>query len=271
MKLIKSFVLILALATILISVLFNAVAALGEQSKSVVGSDMYPTFFKVYSKDGRESLTATCNPIQPYPPVNQISCKFINVRFQPPDLQKIVFPPTVEDLIKADPSLKNEDPQKIKKELEKGMEKAKQDICSSPEERKAIEKRIHNPVIGPKRKKYYQQLIASCAYKDPSEFFKILYDIERKTCNLWVDEFTLEFIRVRDGQWLYKQEKPGFLSKVLKIYELTGNGVLWTLSETRVPTEGAKEKPKQTVWRWDHYKDYELPCDFVSHSMVQHQ
>lgn len=102
---------------------------------------------------------------------------------------------------------------------------------------------MRDPEIGPKRKSYFQQLIAACSDKDLTLFFQRMMDLQRRTCDLWVDQFTLEFKKVREGQWLYRQETPGLLSKVLKVYELTGDGLLWTLSETRVPTEGAEEKP----------------------------
>lgn len=129
--------------------------------------------------------------------------------------------------------------------------------------------KLREPQTGPKRKAYYQQLLAACSDKDPSVLFRRMLDLERRTCGLWVDHFTLEFRKVREGQWLYRQETPGLLSKVLKVYELTGDGLLWTLSETRVPTEGAEEKPAQTVWSWKNVTEYELPCEFMSHGLIQ--
>jgi hypothetical protein len=96
-----------------------------------------------------------------------------------------------------------------------------------------------------------------------------MLDLERQTCGLWVDHFTLEFKKIREGQWLFRQETPGLLSKVLKVYELTGNGLLWTLSETRVPTDDTEEKPTQTVWNRANFSEYELPCEFISHNLIQ--
>ena len=116
-----------------------------------------------------------------------------------------------------------------------------------------MEAKIRDPGIGPKRRNYYEQLIEACADQDPMTFFQRFDDLDRRTCGLWVDQFTLEFKRVKAGQWLYRQEIPGLLSKTLKIYELTVDAVsssLWTLSETRVPMQGAKEKPVKTVWSW---------------------
>jgi hypothetical protein len=128
---------------------------------------------------------------------------------------------------------------------------------------------MRDPEIGPKRKSYFQQLIVACSDKDPTVFFRRMLDLEQRTCSLWVDHFMLEFKKVKEGQWLYRQERPGLLSKVLKVYELTGTGGLWTLSETRVPTEGSEEKPTRTVWSWENYSEYELPCEFISHTLVQ--
>ena len=92
---------------------------------------------------------------------------------------------------------------------------------------------------------------------------------EQKTCDLYVDNFTLEFKKIKEGHWLHTQEKPGGLSKVVKMYELTGSGYQWDLTETRIPTKGAKEEPNQTFWSWKNVTmHYELPCDFISHGQV---
>lgn len=269
----SSLLIILAVAIVPMGTTFDASVASDQQNKSGAKPNQYPTFFKVYSKDGRESLTATCAPSQPHSTVDQVTCKFVHVRFQPPEPDKTTVPLTVEDALKADPSLAEEirkDPRKVEQELRMALEKAKQDFCSSSSEgRIAIETKMRDPAIGPKKKSYFQQLIAACADKDPILFFKRMLDLKQRTCDLWVDHFTLEFKKVKEGQWLYQQETPGALNKVLKVYELTGNGLLWTLSETRVPTEGAEEKPNQTVWSWKYYTEYELPCDFISHGMIQ--
>lgn len=267
------FILFFAVGIALMGLPYAASIALGQQDKPASKSDQYPTFFKVYSKDGRESLTATCTPITSHPIVDQVTCKFIHVRFQFPSSDKTNIPLSVEEALKADPSLAEEvkkNPKKFEQELRTALEKVKQDFCSpSSKERIAIETKIRDPEIGPKRKSYFQQLIAACADKDPTVFFQRMMHMQRRTCDLWVDQFTLDFKKAREGQWLYRQETPGLLSKVLKVYELTGDGVLWTLSETRVPTEGAEEKPAQTVWSWKNVREYELPCEFISHGLIQ--
>jgi hypothetical protein len=152
--------------------------------------------------------------------------------------------------------------------MQEALEQAKQNACS-PKGRGPIEAEIREPHIGSKRRAFYRQLLASCADKDPTVFFRLLRDIERRTCGLWVAQFTLEFRKVRDGQWLYQQEAPGLLSKILKVYELTADGLLWNLAETRVPTEGSEERPTRTVWSWKHAAEYELPCEFIAHDLVQ--
>jgi hypothetical protein len=149
------------------------------------------------------------------------------------------------------------------------LEELMQDFCSpTSENRINIEKLIRDPKTGPKRKKYYQQLIESCSYKDPIIFYQSMMDFQRRTCDLYVDQFTLDFTKIRDGQWIFRQEKPGLLSNVFKIYELTGAGLLWTLSETRVPMEGSNEIPTKTIWSYENYSVYELPCDFISHKYI---
>lgn len=262
--------LILAVAAAPAGALLTASIVLGQEKEPSA-----PAVFKVYSRDGRESLTATCRPIDLNQVVNQVTCKFVHVRFNLPEQRpgSTAIPLSVEEALKADPSLAEEvgkNPKKFEQELRNGLEEIRQEFClPSSKKRIAIETKLREPETGLKRKGYYQQLLAACADKDPTVFFQRMFDLQRRTCGLWIDHFTLEFKKVRGGQWLYRQETPGLLSKVLKVYELTGDGLLWTLSETRVPTEGAEGKPTQTVWSWRNVTEYELPCEFVSHGMVQ--
>jgi len=264
----------LAVAVTLMGEPLAASVVLGQQKELGAKADQYPAFFKVYGKDGRESLTASCTPIDLKPIVNQVTCKFIHVRFNLPEERpdKTDMPLSVEDALKTVPGLAEEvrkNPKKVEQEFIQGLETVKQVFCSSPSGRIAIETKMRDPGISPKRKSYFQEIIAACSNKDPTVFFRRLLDLERRTCGLYIDHFTLEFKKVREGQWLFRQERPGLLSKVLKVYELTGDGLLWTLSETRVPTEGAEEKAAQTVWGWKNVTEYELPCEFISHGLVQ--
>lgn len=261
-------VLILALAAAQTGTLLTASIILGQETEPSA-----PAFFKVYSRQARESLTATCLPIDRDPVVDvvkQVTCKFVHVRFSLPEKQlgKTGNPFSLEEALK-EPTLAEEfrkNPKKFEQELREAQEKMKQNTCA------AMEKEMGDPDTGPKTKRHYQQLLSACAETDPSVFFRRLLDTEPRmwTCDLYVDQFTLEFRKVKEGQWLYRQESPGLLSKVLKVYELTGDGLLWTLTETRVPTQGAEEKPNQTVWSWKNAKNYELPCDFISHGMIQY-
>lgn len=150
--------LLLVLATVvaLTGAPFTAAIVLGQQKKPDTKPDRHPTFFKVYSKDARESLTASCTPTDLSPVVNQVTCKFIHVRFDLPDKRpdKTDIPRSVEEALKADPKLAEEvrnNPKKFEQELRKGLEKVKQDFCSpSSKERVAIETKMRDPEIGPK-------------------------------------------------------------------------------------------------------------------------
>jgi len=264
----------LAVAVTLMGEPLAASVVLGQQKELGAKADQYPAFFKVYGKDGRESLTASCTPIDLKPIVNQVTCKFIHVRFDLPGKRpgEIDMPLSVEEAVKTIPGLAEEvrkNPKKVEQEFIQGLETNKQLFCSSPSGRIATETKMRDPGIGPKRKSYFQEIIAACSNKDPTVFFRRLLDLERRTCGLYIDHFTLEFKKVREGQWLFRQERPGLLSKVLKVYELTGNGFQWTLSETRVPTEGAEETPTRTFWNRENFSEYELPCEFISHSLIQ--
>jgi len=237
--------------------------------------DPHPANFKVYSAVGRESLTATCSavlaaspptPAEENPVISQVMCKFIHVRFNPPDQRDLRA--QLEEALK-DRLATQEDRERLWSEV---VETHKREGCApSSKERAAIEANSRDPNLGPKLRTYYQRLLTACANKDPQVFFKQSFDAVRRTCSLWVDTFSLPFKRIGRGQWLYRQETPGGLSKALKVYELTRSDGLWNLAETRVPTAGSDEKVNQTLWSWKNQAAYELPCDFISHDLVQFQ
>jgi hypothetical protein len=80
-----------------------ASVVLGQQKELGTKTDQYPAFFKVYGKDGRESLTASCTPIDLKPVVNQVTCKFVHVRFNLPEERsgKTDMPLSVEEALKT--------------------------------------------------------------------------------------------------------------------------------------------------------------------------
>jgi hypothetical protein len=277
-KKLSRLLLALTVAAALMGEPLAASVVLGQQKELSTKGDRYPSLFKVYSKDGRESLTASCKPIDLNPVVKHVTCEFTHVRFNPPveqpenDLLPLTL--TGEEVLRRYPEFAEEaeearkNPKKFEEKWRNNREQLKQEFCQAS----SIidyETAMGDTGVGPIRKSYFKERIAACSDKDSTVFFRHLSDSYMRMCNLWVDRFTLGFKMVRRGQWLYRQETPGLLSKVLKVYELTGEGLAWTLSETRVPTEGAEEKPTQTVWSWKNINNYELPCDFISHDQIQ--
>jgi hypothetical protein len=235
-----------------------------------------PAGFKVYSQDGRESLTASCRPIGPAPLVNDVTCTFVRVRFTPPEERPGTTdtPLSIEETLTKDPRLAEEfrsDPKAFERELSQRLETARRDFCAfSSTDRVAVETKMREPGTGPKRHAYYQHLLAACADRDPKAFFSRMSDLDRRTCGLWVDHFTLGFGMVREGHWRSRQEAPALPGKIVNVYELRGDGVRWTLSEARALTDGAEERgPAQTGWSWEHATEYELPCEFISHRLIR--
>ena len=104
--------------------------------------------------------------------------------------------------------------------------------------------------------------------------------VERSTCELWVDHFSLEFRHIDKGKWLFTQQQPSLISGTFKIYELSAEDAhysLWTLVESRMVVgkeEGSESRQaaERTVWGWKNYDAYEIPdqCDFISHKLVQY-
>jgi len=214
-----------------------------------------------------------------------VLCKFVHVRFQLAaeksdsfggTLSKLEYA-TEQPLGKDGEELK--DPGAIKKardEWREALEGMRQTLCSRAQgEQHAVvdflRKTTRNPASGSKRKRWAEEVIAACSEKDPIAAPRKFGELEKRTCDLWVAGFELEFQKVGDGQWLFRQDAPSPLNKVLKVYELTRDkdAYFWTLTETRVPTKGSDERPGQTVWNTEGFQEYELPCDFVSHGQVQ--
>ena len=74
----------LAVAMALMGGPLTVSVVLGQQKELGTKADQYPAFLKMYGKDGRDSLTASCTPIDLEPIANQVTCKFIHARFDLP-------------------------------------------------------------------------------------------------------------------------------------------------------------------------------------------
>lgn len=206
-----------------------------------------PLFFKVYSRDGHESLTGGCDSKS----ATEVTCKIVNVQITPPKKPgKAKFPTSMEEmeeLMKTDSEGAKEfqeDPQKFRALMEGIPAQQQKNICT-PEFIGKIEEKVLAPYIGPKRKRGFEGLLKACSDQNPWDFQvleKLMtdMDLDSRSCALWVDSFSLDFKKVDAGRWLYTQEKPGRLSNVIKIYELTADGSLWNLTETRVSMSGAE-------------------------------
>ena len=240
---------------VLLTAWFGITNPLSGQSRNPA-----PSFFRVFSKDGRESLTATCKPIDGNSTTDRVSCDFVTVRFVYPSHASRASP--LEEFESNLEAAKKEDPEGFRK-------KVTQLLCSpSSEGRKEIERKLREAEPGSKRRRNLAELVSSCAAEDPTVTLRLLREQQEQVCDLWTDRFSLEFKRVADDQWLYQQERPGLLS-VLKVYELTSTtSYRWTLTETRVPTQGSDQEPTKTFWSWNNFREYELPCEFVSHESI---
>ncbi|HEY1236117.1 MAG TPA: hypothetical protein VGH22_22245, partial [Candidatus Binatia bacterium] len=121
------------------------------------------------------------------------------------------------------------------------------------------------------------QILKACSNKDFIAALKSSVDLEKRTCNVVVDSFALDFQRIGKGRWFNQSRPSALLCNILKVYELRGEESEWTLTETRLSgdTEGAcevikNEIGKTTVWTSNKLRNtYELPCDFVVHKLFR--
>lgn len=226
--------------------------------------DVPPVPFQVYSFDGKQSLKGVCRPRTP----DVMTCNFILVMFFEPDEM------TSQEEKKTTPKTRE------RQAMEEEMGRA---FCSS-EIKTAYEKRMLDPQIGPKTRKYSQQMVEACSAKDPRVFLDNLSSVTKRTCGLLVEPFSLDFKKIGKGQWLSNPGPQGVCSVVKTYvlkrderYDLAGVLGMWTLTETIVArgtesplckppldSEKKRELNKPFVWSWNNYNAFEIPaCDFI--------
>lgn len=252
------------------SVLINATAA------SPV-SDV-PTFFKVYNRDGSNTVSAYCVKTG----TDSITCNFTAVEFQQPEPPERLDT-SLESMVKTDPKLAEEwrkNPQKATEKWKANIEELKEEVCS-PSSKTRMEKAIREPQIGPKRKRNFEQALEACSDKISAESVQKILDIfvsqKKRTCALRVANFSVDFKRIGKGQW-YSNGEPQGLCNVVRSYTLKQeeekvSRFLWTLTETTVAVGSNdalckdlthSEVNKQTTWTWNNYNDFEVSsCDFI--------
>jgi hypothetical protein len=138
--------------------------------------------------------------------------------------------------------------------IAQGIEKGRQEMCDTL----PAEESVHGA-----KTRLLKRLKSSCENRDLEAMIAVAAEWTRRTCKLWFDDFALDFKRTPKGQWLSQPEQPGYLSRVLKIYELAEDKDRWSLTETRVPTSGSDESLTRRVWSSKNLERYDLPCEFV--------
>jgi hypothetical protein len=294
-----------------------SVSAFGQQDKEsslwekarqeLLKEDLYPTLIKVYSRDGKQSLTGSCKAKDPatgqlvFKPrdpssVNEITCTLISVRFLTPDERRkeTPMPSTDEEFIKyglrdipkfADELKKN--PQIAAKKAREEWNRSIDKLLCSKESIAHLQMQIREVSPGPKMKEHYQTIIRACLAKDFNTLIDNVNTQDARTCGIWVETFTLEFKRIGKGKWLTGSEPQG-LCNVVSIWEMEISGpigfVVDTVKNTVVTVGGTKggvpefppgackaireEAKEPTVWRAANENKFEPTCDFIRHDYI---
>jgi len=278
---------LLVVVAALASSLFGAPTSWGEQTAWKVPS--FPEFFRVYSEDGRESLTGNCAPTADdllnatdQDKVTTIRCKIVLVGFRR-DANAFQYGSevTFDEAAKLNSAILRDvkDAAGLKEKRDnwtKDQQIIGRNFCTLPgqdgktEINRMAERYARDSAVGPKRKRWVEELRAACSEKDYIAVRRKQGELEKRTCELSVDYIEIEFRRVGEGQWLFQQERPDSSSNTVRMYELTRdrNGFSWTVAQTRVPTKGSEEILSRSVWNTEGLKAYELSCDFVSYEQV---
>ena len=208
------YVLLIA-ATTLCSVLL---AAAPVKAADAARRHSVPTAFQVFSDAGNESLQAECTQEAG----NNVSCKFVDFAFVVPDAKRI-----------------DRESQQLREFRDQRSREIRPRAAPAPlpldaKGREAIQRRIENPLTGPKTKDFLRQLLDL-----PTDEFaaaSVMLNHDSRTCHVVVQTFDLSFTNIGPGKWLSNPGPTG-LCKVMKVQELTAEpnyDVLWTLTETTV-------------------------------------
>jgi hypothetical protein len=267
-----------------------------------------PTFIKLYSKDGKQSLTGTCKAKDPatgqlvFRPgdpgsVSEVTCTFIIVHFLTPDERpkETPWPSTDEEFIKYalrdipkfSEELKEnskEATKKAREEFNKGMV----DTLCSKESIARLQKLVQEIQIGPKMKAHYQTMINGCRSKDFKTLIDQINTENNRTCGIRVDTFTLDFKRIGKGKWLNNPGPQG-LCNVVSVYELeisAGSSFATTLKNTVLTVGGPpsgvpflegfdgackairEDNKVPMVWSETNNDVFEPTCDFIKHDYI---
>ncbi len=279
---------------------FTASAQQRKESQESLQADPYPTYIKVYSKDGKYSLTGNCRAkdlttgqlvFRPRDPsrVKEITCTLTAVRYMTPDEKpkEEPMPSTYEEFVKQ---ALRDDP-KFVEELKRNPKKAREEwnkltdrLCSK-ETIAGQQKRMQEIQMGPKMKTRYQTMINACLSKNFKTLIDEMYTEKSRTCSIWVETFTLDFKRIGKGKWLTGSEPQG-LCNVVSIYELddvrygfalTVKNTVLTVGGTKsgVPElfsgacEAYREDTKEPmVWRLTNNNVFEPTCEFIKHDYI---
>jgi len=194
-----------------------------------------PTFFIVYSSNGNEKFQAECSPKAR----EVVTCTFVGTRVNPPRNIETLNP---YGRLSA----------KEKKQVEEGLSKTS--LSKDDEETiRNLEKMLLDPSMGPKTKEFFKSWIAAYKIGDFVKVAKLLDEKESRTCDVFVQTFSLEFNKIGRRKWL-SNPSPGGQCQIVKIYELTEDEThdLWQMTETRVTagsTEGNCQSAKKGLNR----------------------
>ena len=307
---------IIALGTVLgLALSFTALGQQNKESSSwekaqqeLLKADSYPTFIKVYSKDGKQSLTGTCKAkdpatgqlvFRPQDPggVNEITCMLIIVHFLTPDERpkETPWPSTDEEFIKYGLRDIPKFAEELKRNPKKATEKAREEwergmdglLCSN-ESIDAVKKRMQELQMGPNVKVRYQTMINVCRSKNFKTLIDQINTENSRTCGIRVDTFTLDFKRIGKGKWLNNPGPQG-LCNVVSVYELdvsAGSSFATTIKNTVLTVGGPpsevpalegfdaackairEDNKVPRVWTDTNNDPFEPTCDFIKHDYI---
>jgi len=158
-----------------------------------------PSVVLVYSKDGGNSMSGLCQDEG-----QNTLCNLTEVKIIPPDTKSA-----------------DEAERKLLQELKQGPDKAKREFAKVAAEMKEHAGKIRaDPNLGPKRRRYFEKMLAAAEAQDLRRWAHVSVEQDRHTCHIWSNQFDLAFHRIGPRKWVTDAVPVG-PCRIVEVWEMT--------------------------------------------------
>src|SRR5262249_53426320 len=77
-----------------------------------------------------------------------------------------------------------------------------------------------DPNLGPKRRRYFEKMLAAAEAQDLRRWAHVSVEQDRHTCHIWSNQFDLAFHRIGLGKWVTDAVPVG-PCRIVEVWEMT--------------------------------------------------